>query len=171
PEVVIMDENSHEVSERYYRAGSAVELTCVATQLEEPGDHVTWRYGDVTLTKGISMNTSLNAGSVASTLTLERAEKHHSGNYTCAVGNLASSTISVHILNGKINFSLYACQKVCQQSSPCSSTSWEPSLRSAASLLEMDRDIPDFTRSNRCLSRSQFQECKIALREHLEFVA
>ena len=53
PEVVIMDENSHEVSERYYKAGSAVELTCLATQVEETGDYVSWRHGDVTLSKGI----------------------------------------------------------------------------------------------------------------------
>lgn len=53
PEVVIMDENNHEVSERYYKAGSAVELTCLATQVEEPGDYVTWRHGDITLAKGI----------------------------------------------------------------------------------------------------------------------
>jgi hypothetical protein len=53
PEVVIMDENNHEVSERYYKAGSAVELTCIATQIEEPGDYVNWRHGDIALTKGI----------------------------------------------------------------------------------------------------------------------
>jgi hypothetical protein len=48
-----MDENSHEVTERYYKAGSAVELTCVATQVEESGDYVSWRRGDITLAKGI----------------------------------------------------------------------------------------------------------------------
>ncbi|KAJ9579316.1 hypothetical protein L9F63_024577, partial [Diploptera punctata] len=46
------------------------------------------------------VNTSLNTGSVASRLMVERAEKHHSGNYTCAVGNSASATVAVHILNG-----------------------------------------------------------------------
>ncbi|KAJ9585125.1 hypothetical protein L9F63_003077, partial [Diploptera punctata] len=101
PIVVIMDENSHEVSERYYKAGSAVELTCLVTQVEEPADYVTWRHGDVTLTKGISLNTSLTPGSVSATLTMERVEKHHSGNYTCDVGSLASARVTVHVLNGK----------------------------------------------------------------------
>jgi hypothetical protein len=48
-----------------------------------------------------STNASLGAGSVATTLTVQHALKQHSGNYTCAVGSLASATVSVHILNGK----------------------------------------------------------------------
>ena len=48
-----MDENSHEVAERYYKAGSAVELTCLATQVEDSEEAVTWLHGYVTLTAGI----------------------------------------------------------------------------------------------------------------------
>jgi len=48
-----------------------------------------------------STNVSLGAGSVATTLTVDHALKQHSGNYTCAVGSLASATVAVHILNGK----------------------------------------------------------------------
>ncbi|XP_068083540.1 opioid-binding protein/cell adhesion molecule-like [Anabrus simplex] len=99
PEVFIMDENNHEVLERYYKAGSAVELLCLATQVEEPGESVIWRHGDEVLTKGVSVNTTLASGTVVSTLTLEHAQKRHSGNYTCAVGNVASATVAVHILN------------------------------------------------------------------------
>lgn len=53
PEVVIMDEKHHETSERYYKAGSAVELTCLATHIESPTDSVTWRLGTVTLKDGV----------------------------------------------------------------------------------------------------------------------
>lgn len=114
PVVIIMDENSHEVSERYYKAGSAVELTCLATQVEEPGDYVTWRQGDLTLTKGISLNTSLSSGNVAAMLTVERAEKQHSGNYTCAVGSLASATVAVHILNGELPAAVHHGNVACR---------------------------------------------------------
>ncbi|XP_069678410.1 zwei Ig domain protein zig-8-like isoform X2 [Periplaneta americana] len=118
PEVVIMDENNHEVSERYYKAGSAVELTCLATQVEEPGDFVSWRHGDVTLAKGISMNVSLGAGSVATTLTVDHAQKQHSGNYTCAVGSLASATVAVHILNGELPAAVHHGNLACEQPRP-----------------------------------------------------
>lgn len=48
-----MDEKNHETSERYYKAGSAVELTCLATHIESPTDSVTWRLGTVTLKDGV----------------------------------------------------------------------------------------------------------------------
>ncbi|XP_067002752.2 uncharacterized protein [Anabrus simplex] len=102
PEVFIMDDNNHEILERYYKAGSAVELLCLATQLEDPGDFVTWRHGDEVLNKGVSVNGSLGSSTVLSTLTLEHAQKRHSGNYTCSVGNVASATVAVHILNGEL---------------------------------------------------------------------
>lgn len=102
PEVVIMDEKHHETSERYYKAGSAVELTCLATHIESPTDSVTWRLGTVTLKDGVSYNHSLGNTTVIATLTISQAEKSHSGNYTCAVGELASAVVAVHILNGEL---------------------------------------------------------------------
>ncbi|KAF5284808.1 hypothetical protein FQA39_LY04533 [Lamprigera yunnana] len=58
PEVTIVDESGREVTERYYKAGSALELTCIATQVGNVGTGgenrpVTWRQGDRTLTMGI----------------------------------------------------------------------------------------------------------------------
>lgn len=48
-----MDENDHVVSERYYKAGSAVELTCLATRLEAPMDRVLWKHGEKVLVSGV----------------------------------------------------------------------------------------------------------------------
>ena len=59
PVVMILDENSHEVSERYYKAGSALELTCIVIQVEEPEDPVSWYHGDATLSKGITYGSLL----------------------------------------------------------------------------------------------------------------
>lgn len=69
-------------------------LPCFQVAPLEP--NLTWLYFS-----RYSMNVSLDRGSVATTLTLDHALKQHSGNYTCAVGSLASATVSVHILNGK----------------------------------------------------------------------
>ncbi|KAG8265783.1 hypothetical protein J6590_086830 [Homalodisca vitripennis] len=102
PEVFIKDEKNHVVTERYYKAGSAVDLTCLASHIETPGDNITWWREDLPVQKGVSYNSSVGPGSVASTLVLHHAQKRHSGNYTCSVNNLASASVSVHILNGEM---------------------------------------------------------------------
>ncbi|XP_039277894.1 zwei Ig domain protein zig-8-like [Nilaparvata lugens] len=99
PEVRIMDEKKHIVTEKYYKSGSAVELTCLAAQIESPADKITWLKGDQPFEEGITYNTSLGDGQVSSTLLLEHAQKPNSGNYTCSVGRIAAASVSVHILN------------------------------------------------------------------------
>lgn len=55
PEIKIVDESGREVTERYYKAGSALELTCIAENVGAPEDEqpITWRHGDRTLSEGI----------------------------------------------------------------------------------------------------------------------
>lgn len=48
-----MDEKNHETSERYYKAGSAVELTCVATHIQSPTDTVTWKLAGKPVNEGV----------------------------------------------------------------------------------------------------------------------
>lgn len=105
PDVQIVDEQMHPVSERYYKAGSAVELTCLAGQLEGPGDTVHWSRGRQPLSQagaGVSTNASSVNGRVVSTLTLRHAQKKDSGNYSCSVGSLAGASVAVHVLNGEL---------------------------------------------------------------------
>ncbi|GLH14343.1 Uncharacterized protein GBIM_18697 [Gryllus bimaculatus] len=103
PEVTVVDEGGHRVTERHYRTGSTVELTCVATQLHPADGAVEWRRDGAQIVRGVS-NASAGAGgavgSVTSTLRLPRASRAHSGNYTCAVGRVAAATVAVHVLNG-----------------------------------------------------------------------
>lgn len=103
PEVKITDEARHEVTERYYKAGSVVQLTCKAVQVEAVGEDETmiwWRESEP-LTKGVSINRTV-AGSIASTLTIKHAQKRDSGNYTCSLGRQAFTSVLVHVLNVSI---------------------------------------------------------------------
>lgn len=105
PEVKIVDESGRVISERYYKAGSGMELTCIAQQVGDttsPDHLISWRHGDRTLTKGISSNVSTSTDSATSSLTVGPLAKRHSGNYTCAVGSLALATVAVHVLNGEL---------------------------------------------------------------------
>ncbi|XP_044764730.1 uncharacterized protein LOC123321325 [Coccinella septempunctata] len=106
PEVVILDEAGREVTERYYRAGSHLELICTAQQLQDSISSseppLLWKHDDRVLSKGISYNVSAATNSATSTLMIAPLKKQHSGNYTCAVGNWASSNLVVHVLNGEL---------------------------------------------------------------------
>ncbi|XP_017771324.1 PREDICTED: uncharacterized protein LOC108558804, partial [Nicrophorus vespilloides] len=104
PELTISDESGRQVSERYYKAGSSLELTCFATQVGNPNEEhpIAWKHGDRTLTDGISSNSSAVSDTATSTLTMAPLRRDHSGNYTCSVGSLAFATVGVHVLNGKL---------------------------------------------------------------------
>ncbi|XP_065165734.1 limbic system-associated membrane protein-like [Atheta coriaria] len=104
PEVRITDESGRQVTERYYKAGSGLELACNARQVGATAEElpVSWRHDDILLTKGISSNVSAATDSASATLTIAPLQKKHSGNYTCAVGALAAAAVAVHVLNGEL---------------------------------------------------------------------
>ncbi|XP_060516197.1 zwei Ig domain protein zig-8-like [Cylas formicarius] len=108
PVLKIVDESGRRVFERYYRAGSTLLLTCSVSSIgfSENGqpdrDIISWKHGDRVLHVGSSLNISKETDSAVSTLTIMPLEKSHSGNYTCSVGNLAETTVTVHVLNGEL---------------------------------------------------------------------
>lgn len=50
-----------------------------------------------------SVKTDLHTGKAVSRLYIANANRHDSGNYTCAIGDFAKVTVAVHVLNGKLN--------------------------------------------------------------------
>ncbi|ENN81098.1 hypothetical protein D910_02633, partial [Dendroctonus ponderosae] len=107
PEVKIVDESIREVHERYYYEGSSLLLTCLATSVgfsenEPDTDIISWKHGENLLSEGSRLNVTAETSSAVSTLTITPLEKIHSGNYTCSVGNLAETTVAVHVLNGEL---------------------------------------------------------------------
>ncbi|XP_046662506.1 protein sidekick-like isoform X1 [Homalodisca vitripennis] len=99
PEVIIKDQRNRVVTERYYMVGSAVELTCLASQVETPRENITWWRGEVPILEGVSYISNVEHGSIESTLMLHNAQRHHSGNYTCRLNNLTSASVPVHVLS------------------------------------------------------------------------
>lgn len=55
PQVKVMDESGRVISERYYKAGSSLELTCSALQIGGGVENISiaWKHGERTLSKGI----------------------------------------------------------------------------------------------------------------------
>ncbi|XP_066158228.1 zwei Ig domain protein zig-8-like isoform X2 [Euwallacea fornicatus] len=108
PDVKIVDESMREIQERHYRQGSSLLLTCLATNLglsakEKPENNVvSWKYGARILNKNSRLNVTAATDSASSILTIPSLEEKHSGNYTCAVGNLADKSVVVHVLKGEL---------------------------------------------------------------------
>ncbi|XP_065206415.1 zwei Ig domain protein zig-8-like [Planococcus citri] len=103
PEVQILDEKGRPVSERYYKAGSMVRVSCVAKQAEgNPADSIVWSTRGKLLSTGITTNSNSSPGEIVSHMKISKAQKHHSGLYTCTVDQLASASVTIHILNGEL---------------------------------------------------------------------
>ncbi|XP_029667300.1 peroxidasin isoform X2 [Formica exsecta] len=108
PKVEIVDEHGATAADKFYKAGSTIELKCVVSNIPQPTGYVTWRHGLRTLNYdttrgGISVKTDMGAAGAVSRLYIANANKKDSGNYSCALANVAAVTmVSVHVLNGDI---------------------------------------------------------------------
>ncbi|KYM82991.1 Opioid-binding protein/cell adhesion molecule [Atta colombica] len=164
PKVEIVDEHGATAGDKFYKAGSTIELKCVVSNIPQPTGYVTWRHGSRTLnydtTRGgirncqtekstvaffldvsgalqlrrlsnwharitatadavassrllnssflpascrtVAVKTDMGAAGAVSRLYIANANKKDSGNYSCALANVAAATIvSVHVLNGE----------------------------------------------------------------------
>ncbi|XP_076388433.1 opioid-binding protein/cell adhesion molecule [Megachile rotundata] len=107
PRVEIVDEHGATAGDKFYKAGSTIELKCVVSNIPQPTGYVTWRHGSRTLNYdttrgGISVKTDMGASGAISRLYIANANKKDSGNYSCALPDVAAATtVSVHVLNGE----------------------------------------------------------------------
>jgi hypothetical protein len=106
PKVEIVDERGEAIPDKFYKAGSTIELKCVISQVPQPSSYVTWKHGQRMLNYdtsrgGISVKTDIQPGGAMSRLYIANANKLDSGNYTCSLAEVASTTIAVHVLNGE----------------------------------------------------------------------
>ncbi|XP_065348509.1 neurotrimin-like [Cloeon dipterum] len=106
PRVEIVDERGVPMVDKFYKTGSTIELKCVISQVPHPSTYVTWKHGQRMLNYdtsrgGISVKTDILSSGATSFLYIANANQHDSGNYTCALTDVADATISVHVLNGE----------------------------------------------------------------------
>ncbi|ETN63514.1 defective proboscis extension response [Anopheles darlingi] len=106
PRVEIIDERGQATLDKFYKAGSTIELKCIISRVPQPTSYVTWKHGMRMLNYdtsrgGISVKTDLLPGGAMSRLYIANANRHDSGNYTCALADIAQATVSVHVLNGE----------------------------------------------------------------------
>ncbi|XP_071449925.1 zwei Ig domain protein zig-8-like [Hetaerina americana] len=106
PEVQIIDEHGRPLFEKYYKADSTIQLTCIVRHVSMTSSYVTWIHGESVLNYdttrgGISVKTDLMDEGANSTLSVARADKPDSGNYTCSISPTEFATVAVHVLNGE----------------------------------------------------------------------
>ncbi|XP_049765869.1 irregular chiasm C-roughest protein-like [Schistocerca cancellata] len=110
PRVEIVDERGDPaVQDRFYKEGSTIELKCVVSQAPAAQQHagyITWRHGARLLNYdtsrgGISVKTDMGPGMATSRLYIANANRRDSGNYTCALAAVASTTVFVYVISGE----------------------------------------------------------------------
>ncbi|XP_055637671.1 uncharacterized protein LOC129776197 isoform X1 [Toxorhynchites rutilus septentrionalis] len=106
PKVEIVDERGAATVDKFYKAGSTIELKCIISKVPQPTSYVTWKHGMRMLNYdtsrgGISVKTDLLTGGAMSRLYIANANRYDSGNYTCALADIAQATVAVHVLNGE----------------------------------------------------------------------
>lgn len=106
PRVEIVDERGLTTPDKFYKTGSTIELKCVVSKVPQPTSYVTWKHGLRMLNYdtsrgGISVKTDMLPSGAISRLYIANANRHDSGNYSCALGELAQATVMVHVLIGE----------------------------------------------------------------------
>ncbi|CAL8137890.1 unnamed protein product [Orchesella dallaii] len=113
PRISIVDDLGKSITDKFYNAGSTLELRCIISHFHFPdGYSILWKQGNKTLNYdasrgGISVKTTVNKKEGAvSVLYIANAKKNDSGPYICSLGTqaiqLTQNTIFVHVINGDV---------------------------------------------------------------------
>jgi len=106
PQINIVDDLDRSITDKFYNAGSTLELRCIITHLPILYT-ILWKQGNKTLNHdvsrgGISVKTVIQKEKAISVLYIAHAKKNDSGPYICSLGNLTQNTIYVHVINGEV---------------------------------------------------------------------
>ncbi|XP_041980559.1 hemicentin-2-like [Aricia agestis] len=106
--------------ELFVRAGSDINLTCVAKYAPDPPSFIYWYRGEQVVNYaqrgGISVETEQRTRT--SRLLIARAMPHDSGNYTCAPSSSESASVIVHVLSGERPAAMQSSSSVPRQMRP-----------------------------------------------------
>ncbi|XP_045615861.1 lachesin [Procambarus clarkii] len=102
--IQILDERGVELREKFYRAGSTIELQChvadvpTATSLQMAWYHGNHRLNYDDSRGGVSVKTELRGSVARSWLRVSNAVRQDSGTYYCNVTHLAATSVTIHVV-------------------------------------------------------------------------
>ncbi|XP_069978898.1 zwei Ig domain protein zig-8-like [Penaeus vannamei] len=105
PQLEIRDARGEKVTEKFYQAGSSIDLTCTGSLVSQ--DRLVWlREDGSAVVSGVHDGMSVEAtpgpeGEQTSRLKVEEAATSHSGNYTCSSTHARPAVLRVHVLAGE----------------------------------------------------------------------
>ena len=93
--------------EKHVKSGSILRLVCILHHTTEAPAYVFWYRGSQMINYNEEQSVVVESDEHTSVLLVTKADRQHSGNYTCFPSNAKPASILVHILNGKLFISFY----------------------------------------------------------------
>ncbi|KAA0191686.1 hypothetical protein HAZT_HAZT008745 [Hyalella azteca] len=88
--------------EKHVKAGSILRLVCILRHTTESPAYVFWYRDQQMINYNEQQSVVVESDEHTSVLLVTRADRQHSGNYTCLPSNARPASILVHILNGEL---------------------------------------------------------------------
>ena len=88
--------------EKHVKAGSILRLVCIIKHTTESPAYVFWYRDQQMINYNDEQSVVVESDEHTSVLLVTRADRQHSGNYTCLPSNAQPASILVHILNGEL---------------------------------------------------------------------